>query len=61
MRKFTNLLTKEIKELITLQLFISLLFTVFLFYFIGQMAKSEVKKALRLQKIAVLNLDTSPF
>jgi len=61
MKKFLNLLVKEIKELITLQLFISLLFTVFLFYFIGQMAKTEMKKAMRTQKIAVLNLDDSPF
>jgi ABC-2 type transport system permease protein len=61
MKKFMNLLQKEIKELITLQLFISLLFTIFLFYFIGQMLKSEVKKAMRTQKIAVLNLDESPF
>ncbi len=61
MKKFMNLLSKEIKELITLQLFISFLFTIFLFYFIGQMLKSEVKKALRVQKIAVLNLDESPF
>ena len=61
MNKFLNLLIKEVKELITLQLLISLLFTVFLFYFIGQMAKTEMKKAMRTQKIAVLNLDDSPF
>ena len=61
MKKFLNLLLKEVRELITLQLFISLLFTVFLFYFIGQMAKTEAKKAMRTQKIAVLNLDDSPF
>jgi len=61
MNKFLNLLVKEVKELITLQLLISLLFTIFLFYFIGQMAKTEMKKAMRTQKIAVLNLDNSPF
>jgi ABC-2 type transport system permease protein len=61
MNKFLNLLVKEIKELLTLQLLISLLFTIFLFYFIGQMAKTEMKKAMRTQKIAVLNLDDSPF
>jgi len=61
MNKFLNLLIKEVKELITLQLLISLLFTIFLFYFIGQMAKTEMKKAMRTQKIAVLNLDDSPF
>ncbi|MEW5901706.1 MAG: ABC transporter permease, partial [Acidobacteriota bacterium] len=61
MKKFLNLLGKEIRELMTLQLLISLLFTIFLFYFIGQMAKSEMKRAMRTQKIAVLNLDESPF
>jgi ABC-2 type transport system permease protein len=61
MKKFMNLLLKEVRELITMQLFISLLFTIFLFYFIGQMAKTEMKKATRTQKIAVLNLDNSPF
>jgi ABC-2 type transport system permease protein len=59
MKKFINLLLKEVRELITMQLFISLLFTIFLFYFIGQMAKTEMKKAARTQKIAVLNLDNS--
>jgi ABC-2 type transport system permease protein len=59
MKKFLNLLQKEIRELITMQLFISLLFTIFLFYFIGQMLKTEVKKAMRVQEIAVLNLDDS--
>lgn len=61
MKKFTNLLVKEIRELITFQLLISVLFTVFLFYFIGQIAKSEMKRAMRTQKIAVLNLDDSSF
>jgi ABC-2 type transport system permease protein len=61
MKKFINLLRKEVKELITMQLFISLLFTIFLFYFIGQMLKTEMKKAMRVQKIAVLNLDDSAF
>jgi len=61
MKKFTNLLAKEIRELITFQLLISLVFMVILFYFIGQMAKSEVKRAMRKQKIAFLNLDSSPF
>ncbi len=59
MKKFLNLLAKEIRELITMQLFISLLFTIFIFYFIGQMAKSEMKRAMRIQKIAVLDLDAS--
>ncbi len=61
MKKFINLLLKEVRELITMQLLVSLLFTIFLFYFIGQMAKTEMKKATRTQKIAVLNQDDSPF
>ena len=61
MKKFLNLLRKEIKELVTLQLFISLLFTIGLFYFIGQMAKKEMKKAMMVQKICVLDLDRSPL
>ena len=59
MKKFLNLLQKEIRELITVQLLISLLFTIFLFYFIGQMLKTEMKKAMKVQEIAVLNLDDS--
>ncbi len=61
MKKFLNLLKKEIKELITRQLIISLLFTLGLFYFIGQLAKGEVKKAAAAQKISVLDLDHSQF
>lgn len=59
MNKFKNLLMKEIRELVTKQLFVSLLMTMGLFYFIGNMAKSEVKKAAASQKIAVLDLDNS--
>lgn len=59
MRKFTNLLKKEIKELITFQLVISLLFTMGLFYFIGNIVQSEVKKMGEKQEIYVLNLDDS--
>lgn len=59
MKKFANLLRKEIKELITLQLVISLLFTMGLFYFIGQLAKREVKTAAAMQRIAALDLDRS--
>ena len=36
MKKFTNLLLKEIKELVTKQLVFSLVFTMALFYFIGE-------------------------
>jgi ABC-2 type transport system permease protein len=59
MKKFTNLLAKEIRELITKQLVLSLAMTFVLFYFIGQLAKSEARRAAAPQKIAALDLDGS--
>jgi ABC-2 type transport system permease protein len=59
MKRFTNLLAKEIRELITFQLVISLAFTMGLFYFMGELAKKEVKRAEATQKISVLDLDRS--
>jgi ABC-2 type transport system permease protein len=59
MRKFTHLLKKEIRELVTKQLVISLLFTMGLFYFIGGITKQEMRKASGTQKISVLDLDRS--
>ena len=44
MKKFMNLLVKEIRELVTKQLVFSLVFTMALFYFIGNITKAEVKK-----------------
>ncbi len=60
MKKFTNLLKKEIRELVTTQLVISLLFMLALFYFIGQMSKKEVERATAVQTISALDLDGSP-
>ncbi len=59
MKKFTHLLKKEIRELVTKQLVASLLFTMALFYFIGGITKQEVKKMSGVQKISVLDLDKS--
>ncbi|MCJ7612825.1 MAG: ABC transporter permease, partial [Candidatus Aminicenantes bacterium] len=59
MKKFRNLLAKEIRELITKQLVLSLVMTFALFYFIGQLAKSEARRAAAPQKIAALDLDGS--
>jgi ABC-2 type transport system permease protein len=59
MKKFSNLLFKEIKELINKQLVLSLLMMVAIFYFVGQMAKTEMKKAAATQNISVLDLDGS--
>jgi ABC-2 type transport system permease protein len=61
MRKLLNLVKKEIRELITIQLIISLLFTLVLFYFIGQLAKKEMKEAAKAQRISALDLDDSQF
>jgi len=59
MKRFANLLKKEIKELLTKQLVISLAFTVILFNFIGQVSKKEVRKAIGIQTISVLDEDGS--
>jgi ABC-2 type transport system permease protein len=59
MKRFTNLLKKEIKELVTKQLIFSLAFTVILFNFIGQMSKKEVRKAIGVQTISALDEDGS--
>lgn len=59
MKRFTNLLKKEIKELVTPQLIISLAFTLLLFNFIGQVSKKEVQKAVGVQTISALDLDGS--
>jgi ABC-2 type transport system permease protein len=59
MKKFKNLLVKEIKELVTAQLIISLAFTMGLFYFMGELAKGEAKRAEATQKITVLDMDRS--
>jgi ABC-2 type transport system permease protein len=60
MKRFTNLLKKEIKELVTKQLIISLVFTLLLFNFIGQVSKKEVQKAIGVQTISALDEDRSP-
>lgn len=60
MKRFSNLLKKEIKELVTKQLIISLAFTVMLFSFIGKMGKKEVQKAVGTQTISALDLDGTP-
>jgi ABC-2 type transport system permease protein len=59
MKRFTNLLRKEIKELVTIQLVVSLAFTIMLFNFIGQVSKKEVQKATGVQTISALDQDGS--
>jgi ABC-2 type transport system permease protein len=59
MKRFANLLKKEIKELVTPQLVISLGMTIALFNFVGQMSRKEVRKAVGVQTISALDLDGS--
>jgi ABC-2 type transport system permease protein len=59
MKRFLNLLKKEIKELVTIQLVVSLAFTILLFNFIGQVSRKEVQKAIGVQTISALDLDGS--
>ncbi|MGB9892772.1 MAG: ABC transporter permease, partial [Candidatus Saccharicenans sp.] len=59
MKNFSHLLIKEVKELLNKQLLISLVFILVIFNFIGNITRSEMKKALAKQKIAVLDLDKS--
>jgi len=59
MKNFSHLLIKEIKELLNKQLIISLVVMLMIFNFIGNVTKSEMKKAMARQKIAVLDLDRS--
>jgi len=59
MKNFSHLLIKEIKELLNKQLIISLVFILLIFNFIGNITRSEIKKAMAKQKIAVLDLDKS--
>jgi ABC-2 type transport system permease protein len=59
MKKFSNLLIKEVRELLNKQFIISLVMMMAIFYFMGGLAKSEMKKAAAGQKLTVLDLDRS--
>ena len=59
MKKFANLLRKEIKELVNKQLVFTLLFMLILYNFIGQTSKKEVEKIQGDQTISALDLDGS--
>lgn len=58
MKKFLILLKKEIKELITIQLVLPLIFMVLLFSLIGNIMSKETAKMLEPQSIFILNQDT---
>lgn len=59
MKRFKNLLRKEVRELVTKQLVVSLAFMVIVFQFIGQLTRKEAAKAVGVQTISVLNEDGS--
>ncbi|MBN1938810.1 MAG: ABC transporter permease [Candidatus Aminicenantes bacterium] len=59
MKRFKNLLQKELKELVTKQLIISLAFTVLIFNMVGQVSKKEIQKAIGIQTISALDQDGS--
>jgi ABC-2 type transport system permease protein len=59
MKNFMNLFRKEVKELLSKQLIVSLLLMMGMFYFIGQMTKKEAARAAAAQKISVFDRDKS--
>lgn len=61
MRKFWNLLKKEVKELFNLQLIMSLIFMLLIFYFISVVMHGEIEKMQGPQEVALLDLDGSPY
>ncbi|MGQ9617652.1 MAG: ABC transporter permease [Candidatus Aminicenantia bacterium] len=61
MKKFINILNKELKELFTRQVLIPFVLTIFVFYLIGEITKSEIKKAEIPLNIGIIDLDNSSF
>ena len=61
MKNFRNLLLKEIRDMLTPQLIISLLFMMAIFYFIGGLTKKAAAEAAGKQKISILDQDSSEF
>ncbi len=59
MNKFSNLLVKEIRDLVNKQFVTSLVMTMAVFYFVGNLTKSEMKRAAATQTISILDLDQS--
>lgn len=57
MNKFLILLKKEIKELLTLQMFLPMIMMVLIFFFIGNVIGKETKKSQTLAGFAVIDLD----
>ncbi len=61
MRKFTALLVKEIKELLTKQLIISFAMLIIIFQILGKITEAETKKLLERQQIALMVKDDGTY
>lgn len=61
MKKFFNLLKKDIRELITPELILPLVIMIVLLNFVGKVVSTETKKATSAQSIVVLNLDNGNY
>jgi len=59
MKNFINLLKKDIKEIITLQLIVPLLVVMVFYSFMGNIMQTEIKKYAEPQKILVVDYDKS--
>lgn len=61
MNRFVTLLRKELRELLTLQMILPFVFVVLIFFFIGNIAGNETRKASAPQWIGVVDQDRSPL
>ncbi len=60
MKKFFNLLKKELRELITLRMIIPFLVAMFVLIFIGRMAKGEMIKSFAPSRVGLVDFDKTP-
>lgn len=61
MNRFITLLKKELRELLTLQMILPFVLVVLIFFFIGNVAGNETRKASAPQWIGVLDQDRTPL
>lgn len=61
MKKFINLLRKDIRELVTVQLILPLVIMIVLLNFVGKVVSSETKKASAPQDVVVMDLDRDDY
>ncbi|MFA5031984.1 MAG: ABC transporter permease [bacterium] len=60
MKHFYNIVKKEVTELVTKELVVTLAFMMVFFVFMGKIMKSSEKEAKEI-KISILNLDSNPY